>query len=368
MRKYGSLLLLCVAMCLLLTGCGEKTADETEEKTENKTEVKTENATADEAQLKNDLYSSDMFSRYANDLNMEITELEVTKRQTDEEQKKDSVWVHVNASSDAVDAEMYYIMTYALYNEGWLLETVWDDEYESWHFTPLRGVSDDVIANDLQQSYSEYEILNNEVDLESGIQTVTFITKESHLYCTKTATMQLIYEFTSIYEGYGMTLDGEWWSRFQALDSNTVWNLQKICGTYQNGKGDILTISSLDESVAGTENSNNGMVYERVGILTYSWSSQSDRKPQTDNLLKVANVSATDFHSYWKFSNADVEYYIALSGYSVTCDSFNWSDVAYVVPRGFYITPDGIYGNYSWTVSNQNRTLHLKADGLTRIG
>lgn len=334
-------------MCLLLAGCAEKTADE--------------------AQLRADLYNSDAFSKYANDRNMEITDFEIVKRQTDEAQKVDAVWIRANAASEEVEAEMYYVMTYNLYNDGWLLESVEDDEIDSWCFAPLQGVSDDVIANDLQY-FSNYEILNNELDLEQGRQTITFTYKESHLYCDTTSTEQLIYEFGNMYYDFGTAHAGEWGSSFVTLDNSTVWNLQKICGTYRDSKGNTVTISDFDESTTGTTRANNGIEYRKVAGLTYNRSDYEYLR--SGELLEVGDVSATDCHSDWEFSSSTVADCIGGYGYSVTCDSFNWSDVKYIVPRGFYITTDAIYGydfSSSWSVSNQTRTLYLKADELTRI-
>lgn len=348
MKKHRILfILLCSTMCLLLAGCAEKTADE--------------------SQLRADLYSNNMFSKYANELDMEITSLEILKRQTTTESKTDKAWVMIEAASNAVKGTMYYVMTYNLYNDGWLLESVEDDEIDSWRFVPLRGVSDDMIANDLQY-FGNYEILNNELDLEQGRQTITFAFKESHLYCDTTSTEQLIYEFGNVYYDFGTACAGEWGSSFVTLDSSTEWNLQKICGTYRDGEGETVTISDLDESKTGTTRANNGIEYRKVAGLTYSCSDYEHL--QSDELLEVGDVSATDFHNYWAFSTSTVADYIVEYGYSVTCDSFSWSDVKYVVPRGFYITPDTIYGfdfSSSWSVSSQTRTLHLKADELTLI-
>lgn len=346
MKKHRIIfILLCSAMCLLLAGCAEKTADE--------------------SQLRADLYSNNMFSRYANELDMEITSLEIQKRQTTTESKTDKAWVMIEAVSDAVKGTMYYVMTYNLYNDGWMLESVEDDEIDSWCFVPLQGVSDDVIANDLQY-FSNYEILNNELDLEQGRQTITFTYKESHLYCDTTSTEQLIYEFGNVYYDFGTAHAGEWGSSFVTLDSSTVWNLQKICGTYRYSDGDTVTISDLDESTTGTYQANNGIEYKIAGTLTYGRSSWES----SDRLLEIKGVSATDYHSDYHFSIGEVEEYIGWYGYSVICDSFNWSDVKYAVPRVCYITPDAIYGydySSSWSVSNQTQTLHLKVDELTRI-
>ncbi len=50
---------------------------------------------------------------------MEIDRFEIVKRQTLPEQQTDQVWVKASASNDEKEGELYFVMKYTLYNEGW---------------------------------------------------------------------------------------------------------------------------------------------------------------------------------------------------------------------------------------------------------
>lgn len=201
MKKYSILFLLCAAMCLLLTGCGEKTADE--------------------AQLKNDLYSSDIFSKYAN-LNMTITDLEIIKRQTTEADKTDAVWVKVDAASDAIEGTLYFEMDYSLYNDGWLLDSVRDDSTDLWHFTPLSGVSDEMIQ---QYIPSEATIDDIKIDLEGCAHTVSYTLVEPHTYC------DVIYKETLLFLFQSGHYQGAEWYLADTMD-NGSYEDWKITGEW----------------------------------------------------------------------------------------------------------------------------------------
>ena len=124
MKKLLVVILAAIAI-LLLAGCGEKPASE--------------------ATLKEDIYNSSNFSRFSEQPEMEITNLEIVKRQTSTKDKVDTVWVKVTAAGDTAEGEMYYIMTYWLYNSGWQIESITDDEVNQWNLIPTKGVDDETI-------------------------------------------------------------------------------------------------------------------------------------------------------------------------------------------------------------------------------
>lgn len=207
MKRNLLVLILLGIMLLLLTGCGKKPASA--------------------SVLENDLYNSGGFSRFSNELGMNITDFEIEKRQTTTESKVDIVWVSVKASGDTAKGEMYYKMTYNLYNDGWLLETIEDDNVDSWHFEPLCGVPDAEIADYMPE---EAEILENTVDLDTATQTVTYTYEEPHLYCDVTYKKQLVFDFGDVYYSFGMCEPGTWGFRDEVdAGSYETWN---ISGTW----------------------------------------------------------------------------------------------------------------------------------------
>lgn len=204
MKKKLLVVILAAIAILLLAGCGEKPASE--------------------ATLKEDIYNSSNFSLFSEQLDMEITDLEVVKRQTTTEDKVDTVWVKVTAAGDTAEGEMYYKLTYHLYNDGWLLEAIADDTVDSWHFKPLEGVPDEVIASYIPEGA---EILENTVDLEVASHTVTYTYEESHLYCDVTYKKQLVFNFGSGYYTSGMHDPGRWGLQNEVdVGSYEDWHLE----------------------------------------------------------------------------------------------------------------------------------------------
>ena len=209
MKKKLLAVIFFVIAILMLTGCGKKPASE--------------------ATLKEDLYNSSNFSRFSEQLGMKITNLEVVKRQTTTEDKVDTVWVKIKAAGDTAEGEMYYKMTYNLYNDGWLLETITDDDVDSWYFEPLCGVPDEEIAGYIP---AEAEILENTVDLEAATQTVTYTYEEPHLYCDVTYKKQLVFDFGDVYYSFGMCEPGTWGFRDE-VDAGSYEDWHGIEGTWQ---------------------------------------------------------------------------------------------------------------------------------------
>lgn len=202
-----ALVLLVITLLLLLAGCGTKTAS-------NK-------------RIQEDLHNSSAFSGFANCLGLEITSLDIQKRQTTKESKVDTIWVEATVESDTVRGVMYYVLTYNLYNDGWLLDTITDDNTENWYFEPLCGASDTYINSFLPE---DAVIVANEVNLEYATNTVTYTYTEQHRYCDIIYNKQLIFDFNSGYSPSGADISGRWELR-NTIDAGSyeVWN---IVGTW----------------------------------------------------------------------------------------------------------------------------------------
>ena len=150
-KRKGYLMFICVLIpgCILLTGCGKKTVSE--------------------AQLKEDLSQSSAYTLYGDGLDMSIDSFKVTKRQTATEDRIDTAWVEVDSSSDAVTGHMYFVMTYELYNDGWQITNVEEDEIDEWYFTPLREMTDEEIAPYISE---DVKIVSKDVDLDEVYQKI----------------------------------------------------------------------------------------------------------------------------------------------------------------------------------------------------
>lgn len=232
--------LLCLTTLLLLSACGGP-----------------ESRIANTEKLKEDLSEQSLFKNYVDMLDISISDLEVIKRQTTVEDKTDQAWVHVDVSGPRVEGDMYYLMTYELYNDGWLLETTEVLDEREWMLVPLCGVDDEDIKYSLP---AEAEIESIDTDLEMGIQTVTYTYTESFPYCDINHRRNLICSFGFSLNPPGMNSFGMWTTQNDA-DAGTVeeWHID---GTWKvvhrrdgwGGYSDIIehyvtSIEGFDEAV-----------------------------------------------------------------------------------------------------------------------
>ena len=77
------------------------------------------NAPADKQEIASEIISLDtFFVKY----NLSLSDFNIIKRQTNEDQKTDFVWVSITGSNDSFDYVSEYKLTYNKYNDGWLLD------------------------------------------------------------------------------------------------------------------------------------------------------------------------------------------------------------------------------------------------------
>lgn len=220
-KRKGYLMFICVLIlgCILLTGCGKKTVSE--------------------AQLKEDLSQSSAYTLYGDGLDMSIDSFKVTKRQTATEDRIDTAWVEVDSSSDAVTGHMYFVMTYELYNDGWQITNVEEDEIDEWYFTPLREMTDEEIATYISE---DVQIVSKDVDLDEGTEFITYTWVESHEYCDVTYVRQDYFEFGTS----NMIYDAGKWNYITTNDvgSTEEWN---IVGTWEYEDTNHLVRLTIDD-------------------------------------------------------------------------------------------------------------------------
>ena len=152
MKKLITTCLIVLAASFLLCGCGQKCKNEEE--------------------LLQDLTNSSSFYYVEGS---EATGLNIIKRLTEKESKKDTVYVEINLEHEAASETRAYIMYYTNYNDGWELDGV--EEYRGddavWKVTPKVVPSTETIMQQLIQysnakidaSYSEQFVNENLTDL-----------------------------------------------------------------------------------------------------------------------------------------------------------------------------------------------------------
>lgn len=338
MKKKLLVVILAAIAILLLAGCGEKPASE--------------------ATLKEDIYNSSNFSRFSEQLDMEITNLEIVKRQTSTEDKVDSVWVKVTAAGDTAEGEMYYVMTYNLYNDGWLLETITDDALDSWHFEPLCAPSDEEISNRLSY-YGDYNILNESLDIENGLKEVDFEYTENHLYCRKNYTAQLICEFVSNYYEFETGDIGEWIYAILLTDEETVWD---VCGTYyRESNGSEYQITGFRVEDLSTEMANL-TDYTDTDRFFGHW---VDNGYSHDSPIIPAKLFTSETTMAVAIMTGYDRQYVSRYRYTAVFDNLNWLELSFIT-SDFLIGPDDIYWISDTYRTDGDHTVHLTTVKMIR--
>lgn len=106
---------------------------------------------------------------------VEITGLEIIKRQTDEKAKKDKVFVKVFAENSDISCEIAYGMDYGLYDSGWILDNVYESTIADKKITPKTGPSRETADADiLQETGYAFSFVEESTDLENGASSVWY--------------------------------------------------------------------------------------------------------------------------------------------------------------------------------------------------
>lgn len=96
---------------------------------------------ADEEQVRQELETNSQFRFLGED--EQIEEVVIEKRQTDKEQKTDTVWCMVTTSDAEASCQKEVVLTYGLYDKtGWVLDDMDVASRDKWVMTPLKGVAE----------------------------------------------------------------------------------------------------------------------------------------------------------------------------------------------------------------------------------
>lgn len=122
---------------------------------------------------------------------------EITKRQTNTDNKTDYVWIQVNASNSSFSYTADYKLTYVLYNDGWQLD---DFEEEQHSVMPKYYPSEDDAASALEQYYDGCILVESNIyqknSLGQNIATFQFERQEETEYLVTDYGITLTYYFS----------------------------------------------------------------------------------------------------------------------------------------------------------------------------
>ena len=121
-----------------------------------------------EADILSDIQGQD---NWYHDFGLTIEATDITKRQTNKDDKTDYIWVDVSAFNDDFSYTGSYELTYILYNDGWMLE---DFEQRSRAFD-VKKICDQEIADiALEENYDSF-LLENESSVIDNTMNFTYV-------------------------------------------------------------------------------------------------------------------------------------------------------------------------------------------------
>ena len=149
-----------------------------------------------------------------------IEDYEILKRQTSPEDKTDFVYITVDATNDNIDCRLSYCMTYALYNEGWILESVNPYMDGEWEIVPLTAPVPTEADSVLSETYDEFRCeMQSTPEKKDGFYYCFFdyIATKNYPYMEQNDSISLAYIFDTnsvswIYNGFTVSNSIEKWS------------------------------------------------------------------------------------------------------------------------------------------------------------
>ncbi len=226
----------------LMTGCGTASESDIEE---------------DLMEIIEDDYAFEGF-------NPEIEDFEIEKRKTDEDDKTDVVYVIADVKDDVKEIKAGYMLTYMEYNDGWELE--YHESYGHneglWKEKFTDVLSEEKILEDFKNSQDDPEdakgySLEKITDKKEAIANKSF-TAELHKaeefdYYTEISKKILTYAIGGAY-----TL--EWGCIDIESETEYVYDVEKIAGTWKSDDGNVELVLSEDDGKLKAESINGTIV------------------------------------------------------------------------------------------------------------
>lgn len=186
-------------------------------------------------------------------LNCKIDEMEITKRQTDKDQKYDLAWVNISASSELGSMTASYEVYSVLYNDGWIVEDVDGDNFQFYANEP---VSVDMLGEDMfnliDEKFGDENIYSipftttfEPIDAEEGAQTCTYtyLLQRIYDYLTVDYTVTLVYHFAPGCYASDWTLSP---NETNITENSYTWNIQGTWSAEVSGQLCSLTVNSVE--------------------------------------------------------------------------------------------------------------------------
>lgn len=255
-------------------------------------------------------------------LDLEIKDYKEEKRDTDKAAKSDKIWVEIVAENATVSYNASYLITYGLYNDGWLLENIEiiENDYYALQNPELAEVSDD-LQNAHKSVINTYELTNIAVDAD--VPPIDTSRKLLTITCVATAENQEMTVEATVEANYRLEMSGWILSSsnigdysYEAKHGPSVALIEE---TTRNWTGEYEwvseTLSYPDNEFIITyeEHDEDGLkncVVDWENTLTYYFDPEKDGWYLADEDYKVIDVTL-DLAGYWTYENGNE--YISLN-------------------------------------------------------
>lgn len=190
---------------------------------------------------------------------LNVKSVEIVKRNTDKENKKDEIYVKAIADGFGVECDLQYKLVYNYYTDGgWVLDECTPEKTSEWRVRPTSGVEEETIREEMQylaNNGNGYEDFFNNVSISSD---KTFYNQKRHEvylsleqnlpYRELKAQQTCVYEFCVEY-----IQDGIWWywgrnseeDKYEIIEDN----YDVICGewyekNHEHSKYEIIKVGN----------------------------------------------------------------------------------------------------------------------------
>ena len=144
-----------------------------------------------------------------------ITEFEVIKRQKND--TKDRIFVKVRIENKEVECIIGYGMEYGLYDEGWILDRVWENSDIEKYYIPKKGPEQEYAAKEVPE---EYSFLEKQEDLEKGYCSYFFDKTKNEALADTYIKYQIDYKFDNKI--------GKWILQDIKLENERNWKIEGL--------------------------------------------------------------------------------------------------------------------------------------------
>lgn len=299
---------------------------------------------------------------------LNIKEYTEVKRDTNKNNKYDKIWVDILAENDSIAYTASYIITYGLYNDGWLLENIeiLDDDFYALENLELAQVSED-LQNAHKSVINTYALTN--ISVEADIPLLDTSNKILSLTCVATAeneemaieaTIEAHYQLKMSVNGCGWVLTGSNMEDYsyaakhgpsEALIEETTRNWS---GEYE-WVSEYLSYSNNEFIIEYEEHDETGFkdcVVDWENTLTYKFNPNEGGWYLYDEQYKVTDASL-DLIGLWGYSSG--EEYVNVNAKAADSSHIEydleysfWPDNPFHVGIG-YLTDSGTDLTRDWT-------------------